>query len=112
MRRFALAFGAVALLIAGGLSYLADSAPDGLGAVTHQGCTVVQTPGGEQLRGACMAQTADEHAFTGGPLAGYTIGGVDALTGVAGVLGVLATALLGIGLFWTLRKRPDPPVKE
>lgn len=106
MRRFVLAFGAVALLVAGGLSYLADSDPDGLETVAHQGCAAVQTSGGPQLRGECMARTADEHAFADAPLAGYTVGGVDAMTGVAGVLGVMATALLGMGLFWTLRKRP------
>src|SRR5699024_7695678 len=43
MRRFVLAFGAVALLLAGGLSYLAYSAPDGLESVAHQGCTMVRT---------------------------------------------------------------------
>ena len=107
MRRFVLTFGAVALLVAGGLSYLADSDPDGLETVAHQGCTMAQTAGSQQLRGECMAQTADEHTLADGPFAGYTIGGGGTLTGVAGMLGVLATALLGMGLFWTLRKRPD-----
>ena len=106
-RRYAAFLGGfllVALLLAGGASYLASSSPDGLDAVTQSGCT----ENGEQLEGQCIAQNAGEHATDGSPLAGYTIGGDDALTGVAGVVGVLVTLALAGGLFWLLRRRSGP----
>ena len=44
--RFYLGFLVVALLVAGGLSYFASSAPDGLDIVALNGCQTVQTAGG------------------------------------------------------------------
>lgn len=105
--RFLAGFGLVALLLAAGVSYLADSSPDGLEAVTHRGCTAVDTPRGEQLRGECIAQSSTDHAFGDSPLADYTIGGAAGLTGVAGVIGVVVTLVVAGALFWGLRKRPD-----
>ncbi len=90
MTGFLWAFAAVAVLIAGLLSYVASSQPDGLDATTQRGCTVVQTEGVEELRGECIAQNAEEHRFANSPLADYTIAGDDGLTGLAGVLGVAA----------------------
>ncbi|WP_308417897.1 PDGLE domain-containing protein [Nocardia tenerifensis] len=87
---FLLAFAAVAVLVAGLLSYVASSEPDGLDATTQRGCTVVQVDGGEQLEGDCIAKNARDHHLAKSPLAGYTIDGDDTLTGVAGVLGVVA----------------------
>lgn len=87
---FLWAFAAVAVLIAGLLSYVASSQPDGLDATTQRGCTVVGTAGAEELQGDCIAQNATPHRFANAPLAGYTIDGDDTLTGVAGVLGVAA----------------------
>ncbi len=101
-RRFFVGFGLVALLLAAGVSYLADSSPDGLEAVTHRGCTTQ----GEQLRGQCIARSAGEHAFSDGPLAGYAVGGDAALTGIAGAIGVVVTLAAAGGLFWVLRRRP------
>lgn len=102
---FLLAFGLVAVLVAAGLSYFADSDPDGLDAMTQRGCTTVQVGGEEKLEGRCIAQHGTDHAFADGPLADYAIGGDDRWTGVAGVIGVLATAAFAGGLFRLLSRR-------
>lgn len=105
MKRFALVFATVALVLAGAVSYLADSDPDGLDTVAQRGCEVVRTGGEQRLRGSCIARQAEEHPFAKGPLAGYTVGGDADLTGVAGVIGVVATATLAGGACWMLRRR-------
>jgi cobalt/nickel transport protein len=104
---FFIGFALIALILAGGVSYFADSSPDGLDAATQQGCTVGE---GEQLTGTCIAQNAKDHALSSGPLADYTVNGNDGLTGLAGVIGVIATLAVAGGLFWLLRKRsPSEP---
>ncbi len=90
MTGFLLAFAAVAVLVAGLLSYVASSQPDGLDATTQRGCTVVQVDGAEELQGDCIAKNAQDHHLANSPLADYTIDGDDKLTGVAGILGVAA----------------------
>lgn len=105
MKRFLFVFAVVTLLLAGVVSYFADSSPDGLEAAIRQNCTVVESGAGPQLRGECIARQAEAHAFASGPLAGYTVNGSAALTGVAGVLGVATTAAVAGGLFWALRRR-------
>lgn len=102
---FFVAFGVIALLIAGLLSYLASSNPDGLDTVTLNGCDVTEVDGAEQLSGECIAQNARDHTLAGSPLADYTLGGNDGLVGLAGVIGVLATLALAGGLFWLVRPR-------
>ncbi len=87
---FLFGFAAVALLVAGVLSYAASSHPDGLDATTQRGCTVVEVGGAEELRGECIARNARDHALAHSPLADYTVDGDDRLTGIAGVLGVAA----------------------
>jgi cobalt/nickel transport protein len=104
--KFLAGFALAALIIAGVLSYFADSNPDGLDSATLKGCEVVQTSHGEELTGNCIAQRAGDHHMSDSPLADYAVGGDDRFTGVAGVLGVLATAVLAGGLFWVLRRRP------
>jgi len=99
--RFFIGFGLVAVLIAGLVSYLASSSPDGLDSVVRDGCTEA----GEQLTGQCIAQNAGEHPLEDSALAGYTVGGDEGLSGVSGVIGVLVTLLLAGGLFWLLRAR-------
>ncbi|HEX8519701.1 MAG TPA: PDGLE domain-containing protein [Pseudonocardia sp.] len=100
--RFLLGFLIAALVIAGGLSYLASPNPDGLDSVALHGCTVSETDAGEQLDGTCIAQNATESPTARSPLADYAVGGRDGTTGLAGVIGVLVTALLGVLLFRTL----------
>lgn len=83
----------VALLLAGGVSYFASSAPDGLNRVAaDHGLDRTQEPSGT----------------AGSPLAGYGTEGVHhaALSGaVAGVVGVGLTLLLAGGLFLLVRRR-------
>lgn len=98
----------VALLLAGVVSYAASGSPDGLDAVTASGCEAVEGPDGEQMQGTCIAQNADDHAAAQSPFADYAVGGDGALTGVAGVVGVIATLLVAGGLFWLLRRRRTP----
>jgi len=103
--RFYVGFLVIALLIAGGLSYFASSAPDGLDTVALNGCRSVQTAGGEELTGDCIAQHAGEHATAGSPLADYSLFGGDGTVGAAGMIGVLVTLGVAGGLFWLLRRR-------
>lgn len=105
MKRFLITFAAVALFLAGAASYLAEPSPDGLTTVLRQGCTVEESGVGTQLRGECMARTAEQHALAGGPLAGYTLLGEEGSTGIAGVVGVAATAVFAGGLFLLVRNR-------
>lgn len=109
---FFIGFGVIALLIAGLLSYLASSNPDGLDSATLNGCQVTEVDGAEQLSGECIAQNARDHALAGGPLADYTLGGNDGLVGVAGVIGVLVTLALAGGLFWLARPRQRRPADK
>ena len=102
---FFLGFLAVALLVAGGLSYFASPDPDGLDTVTLNGCDVVETDAGEQLEGTCIAQHAGDHAMAGSPLADYSVGGGEGTVGLAGVIGVIVTLVVAGGLFWLLRRR-------
>jgi cobalt/nickel transport protein len=105
---FLVGFLVVALLLAGGLSYLASSAPDGLDSVTLHGCQVTETGGGEQLDGTCIAQNAQDHPLSTGPFADYSVDGAHGSTGIAGTVGVLVTLVVAGGLFWLLRRRAGP----
>lgn len=107
MSRFLAGFLLVALVIAGGLSYLASSDPDGLDSVTLHGCTVTETAAGDELDGTCIAQNAQEHQLASSPLADYAVGGRDGSTGLAGVIGVLVTALVA-GLVFRVLQRTGP----
>ena len=107
---FFVGFLVVALLIAGGLSYFASTAPDGLDSVTLNGC--VLDGEGEPEAGTCIAQNAQDSATAGSPLAGYAVGGGEGTTGLAGILGVVACLAVGGGLFWLLRRRPATGTDE
>jgi cobalt/nickel transport protein len=109
---FLLGFLAVALLVAGGFSYLASPDPDGLDTVALQGCQVTGTDAGEQLTGTCIAQNTTDHAMSSSPLAGYAVGGGAGTTGLAGILGVIVTLALAGGLFWALRRRGVAPTDD
>ncbi|WP_158851536.1 PDGLE domain-containing protein [Saccharothrix deserti] len=90
MKRFFLGFAVVSLVLAGVVSYFADSDPDGLDHVTEQ---------------QGIAEHAQDHPLAGWPLADYAVGGDDRFTGLAGVIGVVLTLAVAGGLFWLLRKR-------
>jgi cobalt/nickel transport protein len=103
VNRFLVGLLLAALVIAGGLSYLASSDPDGLDSVALHGCTVTGTA--ERLEGTCIAQNTRESRTAGSPLADYAIGGREGTTGLAGVIGVVVTALVAGLLFQVLRPR-------
>ena len=108
-RWFWIGFAVITLLIAGGVSYLASSSPDGLDSATLQGCQVVETGGGEQLHGECIAQHAEDHAMAGSPMADYAIGGKDGTGGLAGIAGVVVTVAVAGAVFWLIaRSRAKP----
>jgi hypothetical protein len=83
----------VALVLAGGASYWASSAPDGLNKVAiEQG----------------FDKGAKDHQLDDSPLAGYETSGVGDSRlsgGLAGVVGVGVTFLLVGGLVWGVRRR-------
>jgi cobalt/nickel transport system permease protein len=102
-RGFVVAGLLVAFVLAGGVSYLASSAPDGLNATTLEGCTV--NARGEITGGTCVAQSALNHEWGGSFLAHYGISGVGNSTGLAGVIGVVLTFAVGALIFWIIRRR-------
>ncbi len=82
----------VSLLLAGVVSFYASSNPDGLE-------KVAETIG--------FIETAEDHAIADSPLADYGVKGVDnerLSVGLSGVIGVLGTAGISVGLFYFLRK--------
>ena len=91
----------VALLLAGVASWYASGSPDGLEKVAED---------------TGFSSTAEDHGLAGSPFADYATRGVgdERLSGgLAGVVGVGATLLLGGGLFLVVRRRgadaPAPP---
>src|SRR5215211_4606055 len=87
----------VALVLAGGLSYYASSQPDGLDKV---------------VTGKGLDRGASHHDLSEAPLAGYDTSGVHdrrLSVGVAGVVGVLVTFVLGAALVYGVRRRVDDP---
>ena len=82
----------LALVLAGVVSFYADSDPDGLTKVS---------------RDQGFAQTEEQHPAAKGPLAGYDARFLDhgrLSGGVAGVLGVLVVLGLAGGLTWAVRR--------
>ncbi|MGH8792366.1 MAG: PDGLE domain-containing protein [Stackebrandtia sp.] len=101
---FVLAGLLVSLLLASVVSSFGSESPDGLNAVSAEGCEV---EGEEIVDGACVARGEREHEI-GGPFADYSIAGVDnplLSTGIAGVIGVAVVFGFGAGVFWLLRSR-------
>jgi hypothetical protein len=83
----------VALFLGLVVSGFASGSPDGLERVA-------------QDKG--FLETARDHLFGDGPLAGYAVAGVGnerLSTGLSGVIGVLVTFALGYGLLWLARRR-------
>ena len=87
---------AVALILAGVVSYYAASSPDGLNRVAED-------------KG--LSSTQEDHATSDNPLAGYHTKGIgnDRLSGgLAGVVGVLVVLTLAGGLVLAVRRRRTP----
>ena len=99
-RWFLVAGFVVAVLLAGGVSLFASTAPDGLTSVGRHGCEYRA----DKPVGDCVAR----HAKTSDSgLGGYGIPGIDnpyLSKGLAGVLGVLVIGGVAGGLFWLARR--------
>ncbi len=81
----------VTLIIAGAVSFFASSNPDGLEYVAEQ---------------EGFISSAEDSAVGGFSLADYgDVGGIP--VGVAGLIGVGVTILIGLALFWLLSRRTD-----
>jgi hypothetical protein len=80
-------------LLAGGVSFYASSSPDGLEKVAED---------------IGFIETAKDHAFSDFTLADYGIAGIENArlsVGLAGLIGIGATALLATVLFMLIRKK-------
>ena len=85
----------VALVLAGFASYYASAHPDGLEHVAGQ---------------TGFLDSAEDSPTADSPLADYRTRGVEddrASGAIAGVTGVAVIAVLGTGLFWTIRRRGE-----
>ncbi|MYT39570.1 cobalt ABC transporter permease [Streptomyces sp. SID8356] len=84
-----------ALLLAGFVSFYASASPDGLERVAaDQG----------------IDEKAEEHGAADSPLADYGVGDIANArlsSGLAGVIGVSATVVVGTGVFWVVRRRRE-----
>ena len=99
-RRFLAAGFATCLVLAGGVSYYASSQPDGLEKVAED---------------VGFIETADDHALGDLPLADYGVSGIDNerfSVGLAGILGVMVTAIVAGGGFVLLARRKDEPASS
>ncbi|WP_430479225.1 energy-coupling factor ABC transporter permease [Streptomyces sp. P11-1] len=84
-----------AFLLAGFVSFYASASPDGLERVAaDQG----------------IDEKAEEHGAADSPLADYGVGDIANARlsgGLAGVIGVSATVVVGTGVFWVVRRRRE-----
>ena len=90
----------VSLLLAGVVSFYASSDPDGLEKVAEY---------------IGFIETAKDHTYADGALADYGVKGIDnerASVGVAGVIGVIGTAVVGGLLFKFLVRKPKKSLKQ
>ena len=81
------------LFLAGVVSFYASSNPDGLEKVAED---------------IGFIETAEYHTYAEGALADYGVKGVDNArlsTGLAGVIGVVATGVISTGIFMLVRRK-------
>ncbi|NED06589.1 cobalt ABC transporter permease [Streptomyces sp. SID6648] len=86
-----------AFLLAGFVSFYASANPDGLERVA-----------GDQG----FDEKVEEHGAADSPLADYSVGDIENARlsgGLAGVIGVSATVVVGTGVFWVIRRRQEEP---
>jgi cobalt/nickel transport protein len=84
----------VSLFLAGVVSFYASSDPDGLEKVAED---------------IGFIETAKDHTYADGALADYGVKGIDnerASVGLAGVIGVVGTAVVGGALFTFIARKP------
>ena len=89
----------VSLFLAGVVSFYASSDPDGLEKVAED---------------IGFIETAEDHTYADGALADYGVKGIEnerASVGVAGVIGVIGTAIVGGALFTFLARKPKKTLK-
>jgi cobalt/nickel transport protein len=85
----------ISALLAGGVSNYASSSPDGLEKVAED---------------IGFIESAKDHTLSDSALADYGVSGVEnerLSVGLAGLIGVTATALISFGLFMLIRKKPS-----
>jgi cobalt/nickel transport protein len=83
------------LFLAGVVSFYASSNPDGLEKVAED---------------IGFIETAEDHTYAEGALADYGVKGVEnprLSTGLAGVIGVVATGVVSTGIFMLVRRKSD-----
>ncbi len=83
----------VSAILAGGASFYASSSPDGLEKVAED---------------VGFIETAKDHTFGDFALSDYGVSGLENArlsVGFAGLIGVLVTALVALGLFMLIRKK-------
>ena len=93
LKKFYALFFLAALSLAGGLSFYASSSPDGLEKVAED---------------EGFLESAQDSALSNSPLADYGLAGLDSerlSVGIAGVVGVVATAVIALALFTLIKKR-------
>ena len=91
---------AVSLFLAGVVSFYASSNPDGLEKVAQD---------------IGFIETAKDHTYADGALADYGVKGIEnerASVGIAGVIGVIGTAIVGGALFTFLARKPKKSLNK
>ena len=99
-KKFLLSGFVISLFLAGVVSFYASSNPDGLEKVAQD---------------IGFLDTAKEHTNADGALADYGVKGIEnerASVGVAGVIGVIGTAIVGGLLFKFLVRKPKKTLKQ
>ena len=89
----------VSLFLAGVVSFYASSDPDGLEKVAED---------------IGFLESAEDHTYADGALADYGVKGIEnerASVGVAGVAGVIGTAIVGGALFTFIARKPKKTLK-
>jgi hypothetical protein len=93
LKKFYALFFIAALFLAGGLSFYASSSPDGLEKVAED---------------EGFLESAEDSALSNSPLADYGLAGLDSerlSVGIAGVIGVVVTAIIALALFTLIKKK-------
>ena len=90
----------LSLFLAGVVSFYASSNPDGLEKVAED---------------IGFIETAEEHTYADGALADYGVKGIEnerASVGIAGVIGVIGTAIVGGALFTFIARKPKKSLNK